>query len=453
MRRRAAAADGGGVPKSLPPSLNLLAAAMAGAVNQAFTLPLENITTRIQTAPQHPPPPPVGATTTRLSAGRSSDGMEARGGGAGASVGPVGSCFDGNSGVGGGPGVAKPSTLVHSRGDDGARDIAQFRDQALTTTPQGNEGSDGISNNRDNYLPPVRRRQRPRQSFAAVTGELYREGGGIGRFWRGFAPSLILTCNPAINYTAFDVLKALWLRRRDAAAASVAGAGGTGSGAAAVGGTAHRGTGGFLNPLEAFFVAAAAKSLATVVTYPLIRAKVVLMTSGSSPSSPTVDVDSYPVSTVPLQGGDDGASWASGGSTAKTHHTVSGVGEGRDGVDDGTLVNGEVGTVAPPVVGGGGPEPIPMDARVVPTAAAVAAVEGGRDGEVEGSNTRGMGTVLVEIIRREGIGGLYAGCGAQVNQTRVLRVPRVGVTRLGPIALLLCMIRVTLYPLLTATYT
>ena len=52
---------------------------------------------------------------------------------------------------------------------------------------------------------------------------------------------------------------------------------------------------------------------------------------------------------------------------------------------------------------------------------------GPRAGEVGGSNSRGMGTVLVEILRREGLGGLYAGCGAQVKQTGMLGVPQVGI--------------------------
>lgn len=416
MRRRAAA-GGGGAPKSLRPSANLLAAAMAGAVNQAFTLPLENITTRMQTAPQqHPPRPPITGATTRLSTEASSNRTEARGEGAGARMGPSGTCSGEISGGGCGREAVKTSVLANSRGDDSGRGIDQCIDPApagATKTLLGEEGGKGI-NSRGNDLSPGQRRQRPRQSFAAVAGELYREGGGIGRFWRGFAPSLILTCNPAINYTAFDLLKALWLRRRDAAAASVIGPGGPGSGgmgAAGASGTARRGTGGFLNPLEAFLVAAAAKSLATVITYPLIRAKVVLMTSHSPSSSPTVGVDSDPASTMPFQGGDDRASWAGRTNDTKTHHAGHGVGGSGASVDVRTLVNGEVAAVVP-VTGRGAPAP--MDARVMATAPAEAAVEEGRGGEVEGSHTRSMGTVLVEIFRREGLGGLYAGCGAQV---------------------------------------
>lgn len=406
MRRRAAAGGGGGgAPKSLRPSLNLLAAAMAGAVNQAFTLPLENITTRMQTAPH------------------SGYRTEPRAGGAGATTGPRGTFSVGTGGGGGGGrGVLETSMRADSRGDDGTRDIDRCRELDPATpakTPWGEEGSDAIDSTGHDPLPTRRRqrRQRPRQSFAAVTGELYREGGGIGRFWRGFAPSLILTCNPAINYTAFDVLKALWLRRREAVAASAIGSGGPGIGGAggAVGGTAQRGAGGFLNPLEAFFVAAAAKSLATVITYPLIRTKVVLMTSrASSSSAPNMDVGSNPVSPIPppLEGGDGGGRWASGRSVTPTNHVVTGVGAvngiggGGGGVDGRTFVNGQVAAVAPPTTERGAPEP--MGASVVPTAA--------DEATVEVNNSRGMGTVLVEIFRREGFGGLYAGCGAQVKQ-------------------------------------
>lgn len=75
--------------------------------------------------------------------------------------------------------------------------------------------------------------------------------------WRGLGPSLLLCSNPAIHYTVFDVVKArLLLRRRRQR----------------------------LSWGEAFLVGLVAKFTATVLTYPLIRAKVRLM---------VVDNDNY----------------------------------------------------------------------------------------------------------------------------------------------------------------
>ena len=446
MRRRAAAAAGGGGAaqgKSLRPSLNLLAAAMAGAVNQAITLPLENITTRMQTEPQHTHPPPVADTSTRLAmeAGGDGAGAEGRAPGAGLAQRGVPSSEEssgGVSGIAGGsgvdPGVANGSAIgwstradadIRGGGDGGGGggghgDANMWRngDPAPPAEMLQGEGGDN-SDGRESMLPPARqgrrRRLRPRQSVAAVTGELYREGGGLGRFWRGFAPSLILTCNPAINYTAFDVLKALWIRRRSAAAAAAAAAGsGLGSGATAAS-TAPPGSGRFLNPLEAFFVAAAAKSLATLITYPLIRAKVVLMTSSSSPSkssSSPNDVDSCSlgrrggdeVGGTPESSGDDGMRRGGSRSCGDTYDIACGAEVVRDRDGDPLLFDGEADTDAPPLKERGGP------------------LETRRDGEDKRSNTRGMATVLVEIFRREGLGGLYAGCGAQVCYLRTFHV-------------------------------
>ncbi|CAN0448376.1 unnamed protein product, partial [Hapterophycus canaliculatus] len=256
-------------------------------------------------------------------------------------------------------------------------------------------------------------------SVASVTGDLYREGGGIGRFWRGFIPSLILTCNPAINYTAFDMLKALWLRRRRpdpsaAAAAAAAAAASAGVAANARGGGAP----GFLNPLEAFLVAAAAKSLATLVTYPLIRAKVVLMTSPSSTPAPDGDghgdddddddgVPTYPPRSakVAAESGrreregsasvgdlDDDDAVARNATAAAADDDDDGRGD-RGGEGDG--VEGSAESVA---------------GSTSATATAAAAVRERRGG----GDARGMGKVLLDIFGREGLGGLYAGCGAQV---------------------------------------
>jgi len=70
--------------------------------------------------------------------------------------------------------------------------------------------------------------------------------------WKGLTPSLLLCSNPSIHYTVFDVAKNQILTRSRNGASQ-------------------------LSMPEAFIVGVVAKFVATVVTYPLIRAKVILM--------------------------------------------------------------------------------------------------------------------------------------------------------------------------------
>lgn len=264
-----------------------------------------------------------------------------------------------------------------------------------------------------------RRRRRRRQSLSAVALELYREGNGIARFWRGFAPSLMLTCNPAINYTAFDLLKALWLRRRAASgingsrlsAPAHAAVGSSSGGVPQAGAGGGAGTG-FLDPVEAFLVAAAAKSLATLVTYPLIRAKVILMTC-SFPSPSSRSETSAPATT----GATSTATRAEEDGTDDDRGDGGG-GDGDSGTGDFACMEGEADagerlasrqdSITSLVMGeglvvsGGG------------LAVAAAAAEG-RGGEKSAGGIREMAGVVAEIVRNEGIGGLYTGCGAQVG--------------------------------------
>lgn len=271
----------------------------------------------------------------------------------------------------------------------------------------------------DRQRYPRRSRRHQRQSLFAVALELYREGEGIARFWRGFAPSLILTCNPAINYTAFDLLKALWLRRRAASGVPprVGARGGAGAG--------------FLDPVEAFLVAAAAKSLATLITYPLIRAKVILMTC-SSPSSSGRRSEASPATTTATT--TTGAAFAAtrakdDDGTAGDHGGGGGGGRGsggggdHDGDSDGDAVDAPCGESNDDADAGerlacrqDSITSLVMGEGLVETGGglAVAAAEA-RGGEEGAGGIREMASVMAEIVRNEGIGGLYAGCGAQVS--------------------------------------
>ena len=79
--------------------------------------------------------------------------------------------------------------------------------------------------------------------------------------WKGLVPALLLCSNPAIHYTVFDVLKTNLL--------------------SLPGGARRKKS--KLSMSEAFILGLLAKFVATMVTYPLIRAKVLLMVSKSKP--------------------------------------------------------------------------------------------------------------------------------------------------------------------------
>ena len=78
------------------------------------------------------------------------------------------------------------------------------------------------------------------------------------KLWKGLVPALLLCTNPAIHYTVYDVCKAHLVRykrtRTKPAAPSQV-----------------------LSVTEAFLVGLVAKFVATILTYPLIRAKILLM--------------------------------------------------------------------------------------------------------------------------------------------------------------------------------
>jgi Mitochondrial carrier protein len=77
--------------------------------------------------------------------------------------------------------------------------------------------------------------------------------------WKGLIPSLLLCTNPAIHYTVFDVLKSRHSRRT------------------------HQP----LSMVDAFLLGLAAKFIATISTYPLIRAKLMLMVTTTTTSRKT----------------------------------------------------------------------------------------------------------------------------------------------------------------------
>ncbi|KAI6042917.1 mitochondrial carrier [Pisolithus marmoratus] len=101
-------------------------------------------------------------------------------------------------------------------------------------------------------------------SFLNVAREIIREDGITG-LWRGLKPSMVLTVNPAITYGVYERLKSILLLAREKAA-----------------------EGGKMSPWMSFMLGAFSKTLATVVTYPYIMAKVRIQarTSGSDTDEP-----------------------------------------------------------------------------------------------------------------------------------------------------------------------
>ncbi|KAF8150701.1 mitochondrial carrier domain-containing protein [Crassisporium funariophilum] len=85
-------------------------------------------------------------------------------------------------------------------------------------------------------------------SFLGVAREIVEEEGVTG-LWLGIKPGLVLTVNPAITYGAFERVKSLILLARGDASTK-------------------------MGPWLSFLIGALSKTLATVVTYPYIMAKV-----------------------------------------------------------------------------------------------------------------------------------------------------------------------------------
>ncbi|CAH0516496.1 unnamed protein product [Peronospora belbahrii] len=94
-----------------------------------------------------------------------------------------------------------------------------------------------------------------KRTMWGIANEIYAEDG-LMSFWKGFIPSLVLVSNPSINYTIFDKLK-LQLQQSKMVASN-----------------AKRASS--LTALEAFLLAAIAKVVATIITYPIIRAKILI---------------------------------------------------------------------------------------------------------------------------------------------------------------------------------
>lgn len=105
-----------------------------------------------------------------------------------------------------------------------------------------------------------------RKSMLGTWEEIIKEDGVTG-LWSGLKPSFLLVINPSITYAVFEKLKAFWLNTYK-----------------------HKS----LTALQIFVIGAIAKSVATVVTYPLIMAKVRLQWKPSKTDGQVLDQDYQP---------------------------------------------------------------------------------------------------------------------------------------------------------------
>ncbi|XP_008797061.2 peroxisomal adenine nucleotide carrier 1-like [Phoenix dactylifera] len=120
-------------------------------------------------------------------------------------------------------------------------------------------------------------------SFGKSKGlfETFSEGSWSDAF-DGLGVSLLLTSNPAIQYTVFDQLKQRLLKRRQSTQVSPATA---------------KSSPEALSAFSAFVLGALSKSVATILTYPAIRCKVMIQASSSHDGSEK-DGSSKPPKTI-----------------------------------------------------------------------------------------------------------------------------------------------------------
>nr|CCA18786.1 Mitochondrial Carrier (MC) Family putative [Albugo laibachii Nc14] len=111
-----------------------------------------------------------------------------------------------------------------------------------------------------------------------LSSEIYHEDG-LMAFWRGYVPALVLTSNPSINYTIFDQLKDTLQRWKQSNM------------------TKHSQQATF-TALEAFLLAAISKAIATIATYPIIRAKVLMQSEKQSTHDNTTHEKSTMIQTM-----------------------------------------------------------------------------------------------------------------------------------------------------------
>ncbi len=209
------------------------------------------------------------------------------------------------------------------------------------------ESKNSKSLRRQDQPPHPNQQQRRRRLQEQTQQQLLQS---ILSLWNGLLPALMLCTNPAIQHTLYDTLKAAWLVRRRYRAQ----------------------TGGFwqqqqepvvpssplsnnpkrrqhsLSMPEAFACGVTSKFIATMITYPLIRCKVMLMVSPShsatrtARSSPAFSTETSTVSTDGEDGGGTVPESAHEGDEERSRKLICSGSDNAQGGDDrheGTRIN------------------------------------------------------------------------------------------------------------------
>lgn len=157
--------------------------------------------------------------------------------------------------------------LAEKDGDDS---LSEFKDSSMILIDDCDNDSDNSHEKTtmlESHVSDDQRKRQPLQSFPSFESldisavfKTYYEGKDLNylkSFWKGLVPALLLCTNPSIHYTVFDMTKARILERR-------------------------KQKGYKLSMAEAFLIGLFAKFVATIATYPLIRAKVILMVTSET---------------------------------------------------------------------------------------------------------------------------------------------------------------------------
>ena len=154
------------------------------------------------------------------------------------------------------------SAIRNENGDENDQDIFYEAEADATVTPREEKDRPIPSITCNDRLESKDTHQKIRAASpvqSTISSSLCNYLRHYSGYWKGLIPALLLCSNPAIHYTFYDTLKSN-----------------------IVGSSKQH-----LSMSQAFVLGLAAKFCATLITYPLIRAKVILMVSSSSSSETT----------------------------------------------------------------------------------------------------------------------------------------------------------------------
>ncbi|CAL1717097.1 unnamed protein product [Somion occarium] len=132
--------------------------------------------------------------------------------------------------------------------------LAASKDAEKAEKPENNEKEDKVDST-STYTEEAVEEVPYDDSFIGVAKEIVEEEGVTG-LWLGIKPGLVLTVNPAITYGLYERVKGIMVLANQRATGSVVGENDK------------------LSAWMTFFIGAMSKTLATVVTYPYIMAKI-----------------------------------------------------------------------------------------------------------------------------------------------------------------------------------